>query len=89
MNSYLITYDLMSPGQDYSSLHESIEKYNNYWKCLESVWIIKSDMSAKEIRNELAKHVDQNDKLLVAKLSGEAAWRGFSDKCSKWLKDNL
>jgi hypothetical protein len=37
----------------------------------------------------LQQYIDSNDELLVAKLSGEAAWTGFSDKCSNWLKENL
>lgn len=89
MKSYLIGYDLNKSGQDYSTLIEQIKKLGNWWHCLDSTWIIKSNSTAKDIRNHLKKYIDGNDELLVARLSGEAAWTGFDDNCSKWLKENL
>ncbi len=89
MATYIIGYDLKKPGQDYSSLFEAIKKLGNWWHCLDSTWIIKHDGPATSIRDALTPHIDSNDRLLVTKLSGEAAWAGFSDDCSKWLKNNL
>ncbi len=89
MKSYLITYDLKSPGQNYNDLYEAIKNLGTWWHCLDSNWIIKSNSSAAKIRDALTPHIDGNDLLLVAHLSGEAAWRGFSDNCTSWLKDNL
>ena len=89
MKSYLITYDLNSPGQDYNSLYEDIKGLGTWWHCLDSTWIVKSSLSAKEIRDKLSPSIDGNDAFLVAKMSGEAAWKGFSTDCSTWLKDNL
>ena len=89
MKSYLIGYDLNKSGQDYTSLIEQIKKLGTWWHCLGSTWIVKSNSTAKDIRNHLKKFIDSNDELLVAKLSGEAAWTGFDEKCSKWLTDNL
>lgn len=89
MKSYLIGYDLNKSGQDYTSLIEQIKKLGTCWHCLDSTWIVKSNSTAKVIRNHLEKFIDSNDVLLIAKLSGEAAWAGFDEKCSKWLTDNL
>lgn len=89
MNSYLIGYDLDKPGQDYKDLFEAIKALGSWWHCLDSTWIIKSNLSAETIRNSLMKVMDDNDKLLVARLSGEAAWFGFDKQCSDWLKTNL
>lgn len=89
MAAYIITYDLNSPGQDYRGLHAAIKKYKTHWRFVDSNWIIETSDSAVQIRNKLAPHLDSNDKLFVAKLSGEAAWRGFSDKGTKWLKARL
>jgi len=89
MNSYLIGYDLDKPGQDYKDLFEAIKALGSWWHCLDSTWIIKSNLSSEAIRNILMKVMDNNDKLLVARLSGEAAWFGFDQQCSDWLKNNL
>jgi hypothetical protein len=88
--SYMIGYDLNKPGQDYKDLIEAIKQVGSmWWHCLDSTWIVKTDKSAKEIRDELKPHIDASDELLVAKLSGEGAWTGFDTDCSTWLKNNL
>lgn len=89
MQTYLITYDLHQKGQDYKSLIEKIKTYGNWWHCLESTWIVRTASSSANIRNYLSPHIDTNDELLVVKLSGEGAWKGFSKECSDWLLDNL
>jgi len=89
MGTFLITYDLHKPGQDYKDLHEAIKAVGTWWHCLDSNWIVKSTATAEQIRNTLTPHIDANDALLVVRLSGEGAWRGFSTECSDWLKNNL
>ena len=89
MKSYMVGYDLNRPVQNYSELIEALKGYDKWWHYLDSTWIIKTDYTAEEIRNNLKQHIDSNDELLVAKLSGEAAWTGFGDKAGQWLLDNL
>ena len=91
MNTYIIGYDLNRPrGQDdYPNLIQALKALPNWWHYLDSTWIVKSSESAITIRNELQKHIDSGDELLVARLSGEAAWVGFNDTGSNWLKSNL
>ena len=89
MDSYLITYDLCKPGQNYEKLYEAIKKHGKWCHCLESIWIVKSQNSAAAIRDALLSYIDNNDKILVVKLNGEGAWKGITDECSKWLKENL
>lgn len=91
MASILIGYDLKKSGQDYTSLINAIKSIGpNYWHCLDSTWIIKTNHSATAIRDTLSAYVDNNDKLLVIDITGgEAAWRGFNTECSSWLTNNL
>jgi hypothetical protein len=89
MTVYTISYDLSSPGHDYSILVEHIKGLGAWWHYLDSTWIVDTEMSAAEIRDRLSRYIDANDELLVAKLAGEAAWTGFDKKSSDWLKSNL
>ncbi len=89
MNTYLIGYDLDKPGQDYEDLYKAIKDIGTWWHCLDSTWLIKSNLSAVSIRDRLMKIMDNNDKLLVARLSNEVAWFGFDGNCSDWLKKNI
>lgn len=91
MASFIITYDLSKPGTDYEGLYTAIKEISGYWSSrLKSVWVVaRTDLSASDIRDALTPHIDSNDKIFVARLSGEAAWRGIPEDGSKWLKDNL
>lgn len=85
----MICYDLNRPGKNYPELFESIKSFGAWWHHLDSTWIVVSSKTSEQIRDQLAQHIDKNDELLIVKLVGEAAWTGFSDEGSKWLKDNL
>ncbi len=89
MTTYLITYDLNRPGQNYNELFEAIKAVGTWWHCLDSTWIVKSNLTAVQVRDSLSPKIDNNDSLLVVALSGAGAWTGFSDECSTWLKNNL
>ena len=94
MTTYMIGFDLNREGKNYSERHkaltERLEKlFSTYWHHLDSTWIVVSDLSAKEIRDDLKKALDDNDELLVAGLNGEGAWTGFNEKGSAWLKKHL
>ena len=90
MGTLLIGYDLDKPDQDYSDLIAAIKKLGAWWHHLDSTWLVKSDLTPKEARDLLAKHIGDSDELLVLTVTGRtAAWKGFSDKGSKWIKDSL
>lgn len=90
MKTYLIGYDLNKQGQDYTRLIDHIkEKFPTYWHHLDSTWIVKTDLTAVQIRNDIREFIDGNDELLVVKLDGEGAWAGINQKGSDWLKENL
>jgi len=89
MKTYLIGYDLNRPHQDYVDLISAIKAYATWWHYLDSTWIIKTDDSAVEIRNNLRQHIDSDDELLVVQHEGDGAWAGFNKEGSDWLKQNL
>jgi hypothetical protein len=90
MNRILISYDLNTPGQDYPNLIERLKSYGTWWHHLDSLWIIKTSESASMVHDVIRTYLDTNDELLVVNITGDpAAWSGFSDDGSKWLKDNL
>ena len=87
MYSYIVTYDLIA-DKDYSTLYEAIRSYGSYAHILESVWIVKSSASSSDIRDNLKSYMDSDDKLFVAKLTGESAWKNLSKEVSEWIKNN-
>jgi hypothetical protein len=90
MNTYLVSYDLRSPGKDYSTLHEHLKSYGTWAKPLESVWLIKSTGGAERIRNDVQVYIDNNDKIFVVDVTErEAAWAQLEEKVSEWISNDL
>ena len=90
MPTYMVSYDLKTQGKDYSALIQALQEgYRSYWHCLDSIWLIVADQNHTQVRDYLVQHIDDNDRLIVADLGGNAAWHGFSFSPSRSLTDRL
>ena len=87
MACYIIGCALREPGRDYVDLVEAIERLASAsWPCFESTWIITAEKSAAQIRDALKPYLSSSDELLVAELSGAAAWRASSTSFTNGLR---
>jgi len=75
MALFYIAYDLDKPGQDYQNLWDELDSLGAK-RVQDSVWALRSDTSAKELRDVLKKHIDSDDRLLVVQ-SGDWASRNL------------
>jgi hypothetical protein len=91
MATYVVGYDLHpSKGETYDELFKAIKNVgSNWWHHLDSTWVVVSEKSAVEIRDELKSHMLADDQLMVVCSSGAGAWFGFNENGSSWLKTNL
>ena len=80
----LVTYDLLQPGRDYKPVHDWLKKFT-YCKGLESVWLLDTQWTASQVRDELKKLVDPNDRVFVCRLQGN--WASLRYSCGDWLND--
>jgi CRISPR/Cas system-associated endoribonuclease Cas2 len=81
----LITYDLNTPGQEYSKLHHAIKELGEWTHPLESLWLVDTQQTPADIYKKLQRRVDGNDDLFVVELQGN--WRGqFDARSMKWLE---
>lgn len=74
MAKYLITYDLDKPNQNYEGVISTIKSLGAWAKLCESAWLVVCSSSAATVRDTVRKKMDSNDRLMVAALTGEAAW---------------
>ncbi|WP_439592385.1 hypothetical protein [Microbacterium sp.] len=88
MTSYLVSYDLRAPGRNYDDLLKYLRSLPYSAKPLESLWLVETTMTAVELRDSLSRLVDKGDGIMVAKTSGEAAWRNV-DGDSDGLKGHF
>lgn len=96
MKTYIIVY---SSDKKERALSEAIQSFaepmkmhpeTKLWNGIQNVWIIKSLMSAKEIRDVLLHDFFQeNEHLLVLQVAGYAAWSTHDETDSQLLKDIL
>lgn len=91
MATLLIGYDLNRPGQNYPELFDAIKALGTtWWHHLDSTWIVVANLTPVQVRDRLGRHLDAGDELLVMDVSGDAAaWKGFDERGSQWLRDNL
>lgn len=70
---YMISYDLLKPGQDYQTLYDELERFNAV-RILDSQWILDhNNTNAVDLRDHFRGFIDSNDRLMVVGVSG---WAG-------------
>ena len=76
MTTFLITYDLLTPGKDYNRLFKAIRELSGaYWHGMQNIWFVKGDqLSATGIRDTLKNNIDSTDVLFVCELDDWASW---------------
>jgi hypothetical protein len=70
---FWISYDLDKPGQNYLQLIARLRQLGAI-EHMRSDWLLVSTAGSEAIRNDLQRYLDSNDRILVAALSGDAAW---------------
>ena len=89
MNTYIISYDLHKPGQNYEELLKRIKSYPNWARLGGSAYVIQTENSHVQVRDYLNEVLDTNDKIFVGTVSAPAAWYGLGEEVSNWLLDKL
>jgi hypothetical protein len=88
--AYIVEYGLRNPDENHPRLSRAIKERYRYWRILEFTWIIDASESASKIYDYLEPNIDQDDKLFVCQLAGDAAMADiFSDKGAAWLEQIL
>lgn len=64
-NNLFVSYDLMSPGQDYAKIEEAIKQMGNWAKLQFSFFYVNSALSAQQAAAHVWQSMDSNDKLIV------------------------
>ena len=90
MSIKLITYDLNKPAQNYDSLYKEIEGLGDHIHPLESVWLVKTELSSEAILKRLFKVADKNDNLLVTPFGCNGEYFAYlNTEDIKWIDNNL
>ncbi len=91
MAVYIVTYDLKkdSGSEKYADLINLI-KEGGVWACLGgSSYLIESEETPVQLRNKYSRVLDKEDMLFVSVVSAPAAWRGYSQQVTDWIKQKM
>ena len=86
---YIVSYDLSEPGQNYDTLLNKIKEVGSWARLGGSAYLIETQKSAKELRDDFQTILDSNDKLYVGSVSAPAAWAGMPQNVSSWILSKL
>lgn len=83
---YEINYELKKPGQNYEGLQKAIQDLGNWWHYLGSTLLVDTSLSANDIWDRLAPHVDRMDWVLVIGVTQD--YQGWlSEGAGYWIND--
>ena len=85
---FLISYDLRQPGRDYADLHKAIKSFATWAKPLESVWLVDTYLSAKDIYARLSPYLDQNDLIFITPI-GRGSYGVIPREVWTWLANRV
>lgn len=74
MPAYIVCYDLVAVGQNYTCIIEKLESYPRFLRIQRSVWVIETADDDRTIAEDLKLCMDANDHLFVALLSKGGQW---------------
>jgi hypothetical protein len=88
MNTIMVDYDLDAPGQKYQAIIQYIKGHREWANPLKSSWMIRTTKSAVQVRDDIVRLIDANDKVVVTDVThAEMAWYGLSAEVSRWIKN--
>lgn len=86
MAAYLVSYDLIRPGQEYDRLKERIRGLGAYTQVLFSAWVVSTNlMNARQIIDHLSG--DANDSFFVVEIQGEWSPKNLHEDHSRSFLD--
>jgi hypothetical protein len=71
-----IAYDLDKPGQDYTDLIARLKELKAV-RILKSDWLLENTASPEDVRNDLQRFMDTNDRIIVSEVYNNAAWKNL------------
>ena len=88
--TFLVTYDLKIPGQNYSDLYDAIKSEGDWQHPLESIWAVKTgiSVSAGTLYERLRPLIDENDSLFIVEITDQDRQGWLAKSFWTWLKEN-
>jgi hypothetical protein len=74
MKFFHVSYDLSTSKKNYQIIHKAIKAFEDWLHCQRSVWLIRSNLSAKQIYERLKESITDSDCLSVMEVDPFSAF---------------
>ena len=86
-NNIFISYDLKTPGQDYSRIISEIKTLGSWAKILESLWFVSTNLSINDVVSKIKTKIDYNDSFIVIDAkNNNASWNNLNNETANFIK---
>ena len=85
---FIITYDLSKPIANYEKVYETIQSFGTSIRFQKSVWLVKTNLSTKQMYNKLRTALDNDDYIFICELN-ENYYGWAAEKDWEFLKNEI
>ena len=86
--AYCVTYDLKTPGRNYTALFEALKQSPKWWHYLQSTWLIQTTETPDQVWGRLVQQIDRTDFLLIIEV--RRSTQGWLPKDAwDWITQNV
>ena len=86
--TYIVIFQIANKSKE-NQIIEFLKTFNGWARITDNSFAVKTkDLKATDIREQLLKFKDENDRLFIVKSGVEAAWSNTRGR-NQWFKDNL
>lgn len=89
MSALLISYDLNSPGQDYSKVINAIKNLGPTKAVLKSSWIVITSLTPSQAWDKLKPVVDTGDHVFIVDITRSARQGWLPKNTWDWINQNV
>lgn len=93
MKTYLVAHQFHENDadvrRDLGSLFAAIQSLEAFAMPMESVWVVCTVLTAKQLYRKLAVFFEGTDRLLIVECGEAAEWRGIPLDTSVWLENEF
>src|SRR4051794_5837696 len=90
MHTYIVSYDPIGPGPKLDGIKATLGAYSSSVQALTSTWFVQTDETAFKVAAAMERVLDDDDGLIVNRISWEAAWSAsIAPGIDSWLSDHL
>ncbi|MFI8592607.1 hypothetical protein [Dietzia maris] len=90
MALYWVNYDLNKNDKDYKTVIDYLKSHQSWAKPLKSSFLVKTTLTAAQLRDGIKANIDANDSVLVITVTGQS-WASVRvpKDVTDWMKEQL